>query len=584
MAQLIDNLLLLSRLERGTISEQREDIDLHALADTVWDGVAAVAHRRSVAFVNDVPPGHEVHSCPSSLQTILRNLLSNAAAYTEDGGQVRLRVLPGGAFEVWDSGPQLPEAQLHRVFDRFWRADEARTQATTHAGIGLSLVRELAEALRLSVSIENVPTGGLRFLVRPSTPSASASRSGPLVEDRGRRWKRIVPAAAAVIVAAIAMGAAAAFVVRAAGDRVEEASGRPTSDALLDARDGVVWTPVPSAIHEEPPPEEAPLDREADDASPEPEAIVDDRRSGAQSATKSSNPREDPRTPAAPPSQPSRSAAVSLPSTGAQPAPAQSEPVQGGGAIPSSGRAPRGGGGATGSSPRSGSVPGPGDDGSSDAKEDCEDGDQHEGERIESTVCLAYDELLPVVNNPWFPLPIGRLTVFEGEDEDEEVRIESTVLGDIERIEGAEALVVERLEFEDDELVEWSFEYFAQASDGTVCLLGEDEEVFEDGELVERERWRAGEDGAVPGIVMPAEPIVATWHTIGGVPGEEDNANVVGLGDPFSTPAGTWSETVTTQEWNPAEPCVTSKKHYARGLGMVFDGELPLVAVSDAPL
>ena len=67
---------------------------------------------------------------------------------------------------VWDSGPQIPPENLERVFDRLWRADLARTDATQHAGLGLSLVKSLIELHGGSVSIESTPGSGTTILCR----------------------------------------------------------------------------------------------------------------------------------------------------------------------------------------------------------------------------------------------------------------------------------------------------------------------------------------------------------------------------------------------------------------------------------
>ena len=112
---------------------------------------------------------------------MISNLLSNAAAYTTERGAIHVREGRGDVLlEVVDTGPPIPEDVLPRVFDRFWRADGARSGGA-HTGVGLALVRAICEALDLSVSAENGADRSVRFTLRRAARSTAA---GP---DRGTR-------------------------------------------------------------------------------------------------------------------------------------------------------------------------------------------------------------------------------------------------------------------------------------------------------------------------------------------------------------------------------------------------------------
>ncbi len=112
--------------------------------------------------------------------------------------------------------------------------------------------------------------------------------------------------------------------------------------------------------------------------------------------------------------------------------------------------------------------------------------------------------------NPYFILIPGYQLVLEGEEDDEEIHLEITVLRDTEKIylEGIGRIktrVVEEREWIDDELVEVSRNFFAICrKTNDVYYFGEDVDIYEDGEIVSHEgSWRAGEDDAMPGIIMP---------------------------------------------------------------------------------
>ena len=174
MRQLTENLLLLARVERGAEATQLQSVALHPLVESVWRRAADKAERRGLVFRNEVPADGELQADRGKLQLVVQNLIANAVSYTEAGGTI---VVSAGAdtLSIWDSGPQLREDQLARAFDRMWRADVARTDATQHAGLGLSLARALCRHMGLDLGAENVASGGIRFVVAPRRAHGAAA-------------------------------------------------------------------------------------------------------------------------------------------------------------------------------------------------------------------------------------------------------------------------------------------------------------------------------------------------------------------------------------------------------------------------
>lgn len=170
ITNLVDNLMMLARLERDADPSRLAAIEVHAMADEMWRRVAARAERRGLTFTNELPVGFQVVADVTKLRLVVSNLLSNAASYTETGGSVIVRLTNGAGFEVWDSGPPLDNHSLEHVFDRLWRADTARTDATKHAGLGLSLARAMCRHMRFDLIARNTEDGGLAFVIvtRPS--------------------------------------------------------------------------------------------------------------------------------------------------------------------------------------------------------------------------------------------------------------------------------------------------------------------------------------------------------------------------------------------------------------------------------
>jgi len=147
ISRLVDDLLVLTQAERTGFLRPQE-IDLRAFVNELWDGLSLTAERRFE--VGEVPAG-TLHADPDRLAQALRNLGRNAIEHTRPGsGLVRLEVaaLSGGrvAFAVLDDGPGIPAAERERVFERFHRVEGDRSRRSGGAGLGLAIVRAIAEA------------------------------------------------------------------------------------------------------------------------------------------------------------------------------------------------------------------------------------------------------------------------------------------------------------------------------------------------------------------------------------------------------------------------------------------------------
>ncbi len=193
-------------------------------------------------------------------------------------------------------------------------------------------------------------------------------------------------------------------------------------------------------------------------------------------------------------------------------------------------------------------------------------------------------------NNPYFiPLRPGYQLVLEGEDEDEgetvEIKVQITVTGQKERISFVtpggrtitlRARVIEEREWEDGELIEVSRNWFARCREtGDIYYFGEDVDDYEDGEIVGHGgAWRAGVDGAQPGIIMPATFLLGSRYFQEVAPGvAEDRAKHVGMGLEVMGFAGC----VAVLETSRLDAGAESMKYYCPGVGLVIDDVVELV-------
>jgi two-component system, OmpR family, heavy metal sensor histidine kinase CusS len=184
LGRMADQLLMLARAEAGALAPQMSDVELAQLvADTLrlWLPLAAA---EEVTLIADSPGKGSVKGDPDLLRRLLDNLIDNAIRHSPRGGQVLVsakRVRGNWELIVADSGAGVPEAARASIFDRFSRADHARARETGGAGLGLALCKAIAELHRGSISLEERPGGGARFVVRlPVLAPARLSRARPL--------------------------------------------------------------------------------------------------------------------------------------------------------------------------------------------------------------------------------------------------------------------------------------------------------------------------------------------------------------------------------------------------------------------
>jgi hypothetical protein len=179
------------------------------------------------------------------------------------------------------------------------------------------------------------------------------------------------------------------------------------------------------------------------------------------------------------------------------------------------------------------------------------------------------------VDHPLVPLASVPVTNFEGTERKllvfrSEVRVESRVLERTDSVAGVPVAVVDVKEYKDGQLVEHTLDYYAQDKEGNVWYLGERVDDIAGGKVVgHRGEWLAGQDGARPGLFMPAHPKVGQTFQQERAPGvAEDRSTVVAVGLEVRTPQGTFSDCIKTKDVAPLDR-VTEFKHYCPGVGLV---------------
>ncbi|MBV13850.1 MAG: two-component sensor histidine kinase [Actinobacteria bacterium] len=174
---IIEDLLDLSRIE-GESPDRVEVLDLAGLAAQVVERVLPIAEQRGISIRVEANSGVHIEASRNQMVSMMRNLVENAVKYSDDGGKVTvsLRSDDGGVrFEVSDDGIGVPERDIERVFERFYRVDRARTRETGGTGLGLSIVRNVVLAHGGQVDLSSTEGSGTTVLVRLPTGAAAVA-------------------------------------------------------------------------------------------------------------------------------------------------------------------------------------------------------------------------------------------------------------------------------------------------------------------------------------------------------------------------------------------------------------------------
>jgi heavy metal sensor kinase len=181
MRRLTESLLELARLDSGHEPMRRASFDLSHTTEDCIDLVLPLAEQRSITLDSDLPKTL-CHGDPERLGQVITNLLANAIHYNRDGGQVKISLRTqehDAVLMVTDSGKGISEQDMPHVFERFYRADKARTGTQERTGLGLAICKAIIEAHQGSIEVYSEMGRGSAFTVRlPSGPRLGNGNHG----------------------------------------------------------------------------------------------------------------------------------------------------------------------------------------------------------------------------------------------------------------------------------------------------------------------------------------------------------------------------------------------------------------------
>ncbi|MBI5236373.1 MAG: PAS domain-containing sensor histidine kinase [Deltaproteobacteria bacterium] len=168
MSRLIDDLLILSRLESHQMRIVHEPVDLKELIANVAQGFQKLSGDKGISVSVNMPDSlPKVSADRDRIEQVVVNLLDNAIKYTGAGGRVKVSAQADGdswvRVDVSDTGPGIPDADIPRIFERFYRVDKARSRELGGTGLGLAIVKHIIALHNGRLWVESAPGKGSTF-------------------------------------------------------------------------------------------------------------------------------------------------------------------------------------------------------------------------------------------------------------------------------------------------------------------------------------------------------------------------------------------------------------------------------------
>lgn len=181
------------------------------------------------------------------------------------------------------------------------------------------------------------------------------------------------------------------------------------------------------------------------------------------------------------------------------------------------------------------------------------------------------NDFVSEINNKFFTLIPGTTFIYESQTEDGAERNEVNVTNNTKIVLGIQTVEVWDRVWLDDELIEETFDWYAQDNAGNVWYFGEDSKEYESGKIISTEgSWEAGIDGAKPGIIMQGEPNIGQPYRQEYYKGKaEDMAQIVAINEKVNIPFGTFDNCIKTKDWNTLVPGTVEFKYYCPQVGGV---------------
>jgi heavy metal sensor kinase len=181
LAEIVEGLLALSKLDTGEAQAEWVRFDLAALVATTADQMSLLAEDKHITVVCDSSERVMIEGDQARLKQVVVNLLDNAIKYTPNGGHIKLKIAQeegNAVLDVADNGVGIPPEALPHVFKRFFRVDGSRSRDQGGAGLGLSIVKSICDKHGARVEVSSTPGQGSRFRIRQPLAAEPLAHAG----------------------------------------------------------------------------------------------------------------------------------------------------------------------------------------------------------------------------------------------------------------------------------------------------------------------------------------------------------------------------------------------------------------------
>ncbi len=186
MSRIVESLLTISRLDAGEVKMDKSHLDLGELTASTASEMKLLAEEKSIGLRIHAESGVQVVGDRIRLQQVIVNLIDNSIKYTPVGGMIEVRVSREGisaVLEVSDNGLGIPAHALPHVFERFYRADKARSRASGGAGLGLSIVKAICAAHNGDIKVSSQEGRGSSFRVELPLLTVVVNEASPVLRE-----------------------------------------------------------------------------------------------------------------------------------------------------------------------------------------------------------------------------------------------------------------------------------------------------------------------------------------------------------------------------------------------------------------
>ena len=164
LTKLVGELINLSKIRAGKLSQAKKKLDLKLIVNDAIKMLQSLADKNKTVIKNEIPDGYQIFGASEQIEHVIQNLIENAIKYSPEGSKITLRPGPSpGSFQVDDTGIGIPQNEIPKIFDRFYRVDRTRSKGSS--GLGLSIVKNVIDLHGGKIEVKSEISRGSSFIV-----------------------------------------------------------------------------------------------------------------------------------------------------------------------------------------------------------------------------------------------------------------------------------------------------------------------------------------------------------------------------------------------------------------------------------